>query len=249
MMKPRVPKKSIIATVMALLLAGGAGTGYVLVRDNAVDIFEHSLHEVVRVVDGDTIVLANDVRVRLLGIDAPERDECLFEESSVYLDALVAETPIRLRKDISGSDIYGRLLRYVFLPADDPSESDVFINYELVRQGFARTQSISPDTQYRDLLASAEKAARDEELGGWLLCDWLDEYASARPTAATDSPPPSPDCVIKGNISEKSFGKNYFVPGCPNYNVIKISPEKGEQYFCTEEEALAAGFTRSASCR
>jgi micrococcal nuclease len=248
-MSKRRPKKSIIATVMALLLAGGAGTGYVLVRDNAADIFEHSLHEVVRVVDGDTVVLANEVRVRLLGINAPERDECLFEESSAYLHALVADTPVRLRKDISGSDQYERLLRYLFVPSETATASDVFVNYELVRQGFARTQSVSPDTQYRDLLASAEKEAREEELGGWLLCNWLDEYTSARPTAATDSLPPSPECVIKGNISEKSFGKNYFVPGCPNYNVIKISPEKGEQYFCTEEEALAAGFTRSASCR
>ena len=248
-MKSRVPKKSVIATVMALLLAGGAGTGYVLVRDHQADIFEASIHEVVRVIDGDTIELENDVTIRLIGIDAPERDECFFEEATAYMEGVLSDGHVRLRKDVTGSDFYNRLLRYVYVPADDPSADDVFVNYELVRGGFARTAIIAPDTQYRDLLNTAQIEARNEARGGWAMCDWLEEYEASRPTVAGDIPPPNEQCVIKGNISEKSFGKNYFVPGCPNYNVIKISPEKGEQYFCSEEEAQSAGFTRSASCR
>jgi len=249
MKKPRVPRKSIVATVMALLLAGGAGTGYVLVRDNEADIFEHSVHQVTRVIDGDTLVIENGVTVRLLGIDAPEPGTCFAEEATQYLRALVGKETIRLRKDISGADQFDRLLRYVLVPANSPRESDVFVNYELVRNGFARTLSVPPDTQYRDLLARAEMSAREANIGGWGYCDWLDGYQSARPVRAGNIPPPNDTCLIKGNISEKSFGKNYFVPGCPNYNVIKISPEKGEQYFCSEVEALAAGFRRSASCQ
>jgi len=249
MKQPRVPKKSVVATVMALLLAGGGGVGYVLVRDHQADIFENSMHEVVRVIDGDTIELENDVRIRLLGLDAPESNDCFYEEAKAYLEGALSEGVIKIRKDVTGSDRYNRLLRYVYVPADSPSDSDVFINYELLRQGFARSLSIAPDTQYRDLFSTAESQARNAKRGGWAMCEWLAEYHAERPTVAVDTPPPNEQCVIKGNISEKSYGKNYFVPGCPNYNVIKISPEKGEQYFCTEEEAVAAGFTRSASCR
>lgn len=249
MVKPNLPKKSVVATVMALLLAGGAGTGYVLVRDHQADIFEQSIHQLVRVIDGDTIEIENDVTIRLMGIDAPERDECFFAEATAFVESALVEGHVRLRKDITGSDIYDRLLRYVYVPANVPSDSDEFLNYELVRKGFARADVRAPDTQYRDLLNTAEIEARNDGLGGWAECDWLEEYHAERPTVVGDIEPPSAQCVIKGNISEKSYGKNYFIPGCPNYNVIKISPEKGEQYFCSEAEAQSAGFTRSASCR
>jgi len=65
----------------------------------------------------------------------------------------------------------------------------------------------------------------------------------------TDDPPPNPDCVIKGNISEHGYGKTYFPPGCANYKRVKVDLEKGDMYFCTEEEAEAAGFEKAGSCR
>lgn len=247
----RKPKKSVLATVMALLLAGGVGGtyGYKIIRDNQADVFENSVHEVTAVVDGDTIDIERDIRIRLLGIDTPERGDCFYEEAKAYTTALLEGGTIRLEKDITGADQYGRLLRYVYVPADDPASDDVFVNDALVRAGFARPLPVAPDNRYSNLLSSAAASAREEGLGGWGACpNWLTEYEATHTRAATDSEPTDSDCIIKGNISEKSFGKNYFEPGCPNYNSIKISPEKGESYFCSRAEAEAAGFTRSASC-
>ena len=53
-------------------------------------------------------------------------------------------------------------------------------------------------------------------------------------------------CVIKGNISDR--GKLYHLPNCSSYDLTKISEEKNEKWFCTEEEALEAGWVKSSSC-
>jgi len=63
-----------------------------------------------------------------------------------------------------------------------------------------------------------------------------------------DSGPSDPECIIKGNISEKGYGKTYLIPGCDNYKNVKIDQRKGEKYFCTEEEAFEAGFRKATNC-
>jgi len=231
--------------IIATLLAGGTGYGYTVIRDNDADIFESSIHEVTHVVDGDTIDVENDIRIRLLGIDAPARGECGYSESRAYLEELLKEKQIYIEKDITGADRYDRLLRYIYVPSDDIREDDVLVQDALLRAGWARTLAIAPDTRYRDLFASAQEEAKRAELGIWGLCDPTEEVLAER---QADSDPTDPSCTIKGNISEKSYGRNYFEVGCPNYNRIKIDVSKGEGYFCTAEEAVEAGFTRSASC-
>jgi micrococcal nuclease len=151
---------------------------------------------------------------------------------------------VRIEKDISGADQYGRLLRYVYLPASESAADDVLVNEALIRAGHAQTLAIAPDNRYRDLFATAQEEAKQAQKGIWGQCDLLDPELIRQ----TDSQPSNPECTIKGNISEKSYGRNYFLPGCPNYNRVKIDITKGEQYFCTETQAKAAGFTRSESC-
>lgn len=197
-----------------------------------------------RVIDGDTLDLENEVRVRLIGIDSPERDTCGYAEATAFLDDLVAGKHVRVEKDISGSDRFERLLRYVYLVAYDVQDDDVLVNEAMVRAGLAKTLAIAPDNRYRDLLSSAQDEARRKGLGIWGMCEQDDEAK----IIIEDSQPTDPECIIKGNISESSYGRNYFVVGCPNYDRIKIDTRKGEAYFCTEAEAEAAGFTRSASC-
>ncbi len=238
--------KSIISLILAILLSGGAIGGYKVVRDNTADVFESSVHAVVKVIDGDTIDIENDVRIRLLGIDTPERGECYFKEAKIFTEELLEGKDIHIEKDISGSDRYDRLLRYVYVPSDDPMDDDVFVNEKLLRLGFARTLAVAPDNRYRDLFASAQMQARENGKGLWGACDIKEKDSQA--LRENDSLPPSEDCIIKGNISEKGYGRNYFLEFCPNYNRIKIDTRKGEQYFCTESEAEEAGFTRSKSC-
>jgi micrococcal nuclease len=228
-----------------MLVAGGtAGYGYTVIRDTDADVFESSVHQVVHVVDGDTIDIENDIRIRLLGIDSPERDECGYAEAQSFLESLVTDAHINLEKDISGADRYDRLLRYVYLPANEIRADDVLVNEAVLRAGHAKTLAIAPDNRYRDLFASAQDEARRAERGLWGMCSQVDGAAERQ----ADTQPTDEACVIKANISEKSYGRNYFLPGCPNYNRIKVDPGKGEGYFCTEAEAETAGFTKSASC-
>ena len=236
-------KQLTIGSILAMLLAGGV-TGYTVIQSRDVDIFESSVHLVQYVADGDTIDIENDIRIRLLGIDSPERGECGYDESRAYLTDLAEGKRISIEKDISGADRYDRLLRYVYLPSATSSVDDVLVNEAVLRAGHARTMAIAPDNRYRDLFATAQDDARRGGLGLWSACPQIDDEKERQ----GDAEPTDSRCVIKGNISEKSYGRNYFLPGCPNYNRIKIDLSKGEEYFCTESDAESAGFTRSVSC-
>ena len=68
------------------------------------------------------------------------------------------------------------------------------------------------------------------------------------PVAPTPTPPPAPtDCVIKGNINWEGE-KIYHLPGCASYDRTKIDESRGERWFCSEEEAVAAGWRKAKNC-
>lgn len=115
---------------------------------------------VVDVVDGDTIVVEGGLRVRYIGIDAPEKNEPLYLQAQKTNGELVRGKRVRLEKDISDKDSYGRLLRYVY--ADG-----VFVNAELVRSGLAYAKAYPPDVKYLVYLESVEKEARQMRRGLW----------------------------------------------------------------------------------
>ncbi|KKU14703.1 MAG: Micrococcal nuclease-like protein nuclease [Candidatus Jorgensenbacteria bacterium GW2011_GWA2_45_9] len=244
-------KTAVITAIMALMAALGL-TGYKIVKDTGGPVganVDSGLVEVGKVIDGDTFVLEDGTKVRLIGIDAPEEAECYFEESSSYLKWIIAGKNIKLEKDISGADEYGRLLRYAIVPSSDAAEDNLLVNEALVRDGFARRKQSPPDNRYRDLLAAAEAEAKKNERGLWKECAAiLDVSSGANEEREIDTPPPSPECVIKGNISEKGYGKTYLVPGCDNYEKTKIDTRKGEQYFCSESDAVAGGFRKAENC-
>ncbi len=114
---------------------------------------------VVRVIDGDTCVLENGERVRYLGINAPEEGDSYFEEATEANHNLVAGKEVRLEPQDPARDRGGRLLAYVFV-------SNVFVNEELVRQGYAHVQR-PPRAEYRNRLLMVQRAAWLEALGIW----------------------------------------------------------------------------------
>lgn len=211
---------------------------------------DDELHFVNYAIDGDTIKVDGNTSVRLLGINAPEKKECYYEEASRALAGLVEGEYVRLEKDVSGQDIYGRLLRYVFLPSKDLTEDDIFVNAYLLRNGYAQTYSKPPNKRYNQYFISAREQALRQNRGLWGACDdALENYKQENPgLRELDEPPPNPDCIIKGNISKRESGKTYLTPKCGNYNRVKIDTSRGEQYFCTEEEAITAGFRKAGDC-
>lgn len=121
--------------------------------------------QVVRVVDGDTIEIETGQRVRLIGVDTPELNngnnpDCYAQEAYEFTREELEGQTVRLEKDVSDTDRYGRLLRYVYL------EGQLF-NKTLVREGYANARSYPPDVSQQESLRIAEQDARNEEIGLW----------------------------------------------------------------------------------
>jgi micrococcal nuclease len=115
---------------------------------------------VTKVIDGDTIVIEGGYHVRYIGIDAPESDEFYYLEAKQINEGLVEGKKVRLERDISDKDSYGRLLRYVYIDDD-------FVNAEIVRQGCAWAIAYPPDVKYQVYLEAMEKEARQSKRGVW----------------------------------------------------------------------------------
>ena len=128
-----------------------------------------------RVIDGDTIELENGDKIRYIGIDTPETldprktVQCFGKDATAANKELVEGKPVWLVKDVSDKDKYGRLLRYVYL-GDPDQESSMFVNLELVKQGFAHSYTYPPDIKYQDLFLAAETEARENQRGLWADC-------------------------------------------------------------------------------
>ena len=128
---------------------------------------------VVRVVDGDTIVVdrgRGDERLRYIGMDTPETVkpgspvEWMGREASAANRALVDGKTVVLEKDVSETDRYARLLRHVWLRGGGPWR---LVNLELVRDGYARVSTYPPDVKYADLYLAAQVDAREHDRGLW----------------------------------------------------------------------------------
>jgi micrococcal nuclease len=129
----------------------------------------------VRVVDGDTIVVSvggRDERVRLIGIDTPESVkpgspvECFGKEASGHLASLLPEgTVVRLVGDVEQRDRYGRLLAYVYREPDG-----LFVNAAMARDGFAEPLTIPPNVAHTSELTAAARGAREGRRGLWAAC-------------------------------------------------------------------------------
>ncbi|MDX2204094.1 MAG: thermonuclease family protein [Hyphomicrobiaceae bacterium] len=221
-----------------------------------------------RVIDGDTLEI-DGTRVRLEGIDAPETGQrCARKleqiatarrrvsredartikrierasDSEGSESALVgswacgaAATTALVRLTESkriecrprGTDKYGRLLGVCFADGRD-------INAAMVRQGLAWAF-----VRYSTAYVSEEKAARGERLGIWQAdTETAWDYRAKRWTAVEDKAPSG--CAIKGNVTRN--GRIYHMPWSPWYGRIQMDLDKGKRWFCTEAEALAAGW-------
>lgn len=191
------------------------------------------LFKVTRIIDGDTIKIEGGQAVRYIGIDTPETVhpqkavECFGREASAKNKELVEGKSVQLEKDISETDKYGRLLRYVYVDG-------VFVNELLVKEGFAHASSYPPDIKYQDFLNKAQEEARSQNRGLWSGCK-----DGASPLQIQDG------CQIKGNISFSTGEKIYHMPGQEYYDKTVIDESRGERWFCTEEEAQKAGWRKS----
>jgi micrococcal nuclease len=180
--------------------------------------FSSSNNLVARVIDGDTIVLKDGRVIRYIGIDAPEKKECFWEEAKKLNEQLVSNKPVRLEFDTNQMDRFGRYLAYVYL-------DDLLVNRYLLEKGAAKFFLDTVNTKHQKKLIEAAELAHQKRVGLWQKC-------------ATN---PKIGCIIKGNL-DKYDKRFYHLPEYRHYPTVKVNLEKGDQWFCTEEEAKKAGF-------
>jgi endonuclease YncB( thermonuclease family) len=116
------------------------------------------------VIDGDTIEVELDgreVRVRYIGIDTPERDMPFYEEATEANRQLVEGQSVLLVKDVSETDRFGRLLRYIYL------QDGAFVNAQLVGDGYAQAVTFPPDVAFADHFRQLQEEARLAGRGLW----------------------------------------------------------------------------------
>jgi len=127
---------------------------------------ESPLVKVINVVDGDTFKIETGGTVRMIGIDTPETVapgkpiQCYGKEASQKTEDLIEGKEVRLEKDVSETDKYGRLLRYVYV-------GDIFVNEYLVAEGYAKVSTYPPDVKYKDIFLQTQKKAQEENKGLW----------------------------------------------------------------------------------
>jgi micrococcal nuclease len=171
----RKPKTPFIILLLVAVLAFACGRAPAAPPQQA---------RVVQVLDGDTLVLANGRRVRLLGINAPELEregrpaEFLAHKAKAYLAQLIQGKMVRLEYGQLRYDHYGRLLAHIFL------EDNTLAEAALLKEGLARVYFHPPNLSHREVLLAAQKEAMDARRGIWLKALNQDEafYLANRKT-------------------------------------------------------------------
>lgn len=251
---------------------GGVATGTASAGSQAAS---GDLLQVAGITDGDTIKVWMDGKrepVRLLGVDTPESKKpntavaCYAQQATSKMQSLVQSKQVRLVADPTqvDRDRYDRLVRYVLLP--DGSD----VSQLMIAGGFGREYTYAAPYAKQATFRIAQSQAQAAKRGLWGACTYASAFnPPSSPPSATSSRPfvqPSTSkstpsarpttpvrpstttqsgaCDIKGNISS-SGEKIYHVPGQRHYEQTKISPSKGERWFCSESEAQNAGWRRS----
>ena len=131
---------------------------------------DDNLYEIIRVVDGDTIVInynGKEEKVRLIGDDTPEsvhpdkdKNTSYGKIASEYTKKMLEGKKVSLELDVQERDKYGRILAYVYVDGK-------MYNETLLENGYAKVATYPPNVKYVDIFKKLEKKAREENAGLW----------------------------------------------------------------------------------
>ncbi len=199
-----------------------AGVLAISLIGNAILLLQSYRRDIVsQVVDGDTLQLADGRRVRLRSIDAPEKDRCMATEARSTLETIALHKHIRLEETLT--DTYGRILAVAFIGSTN-------LNQLLAKNGLAR--HFSSGSNYDNLLSNESNSAKKSGMGIY--------------SDTCRSSDPHDSCTIKGNL--RSGVKTYYLPSCDAYDQVIVDEAYGDQWFCTEKEAIDTGFGKAKGC-
>jgi micrococcal nuclease len=211
------------------------------------------LFSIASVVDGDTFkadINGAVKTIRVIGIDTPETVdprkpvECFGVEASNKAKAVLSGQKVRLEYDPTQGELdkYGRSLRHVFL------QDGTNFGLLMIKDGYAHEYTYAVPYKYQSEFKMVQKQAMEAKAGLWGdICQSATAVETPNTSLAPVQSDGSGNCLIKGNISSKGE-KIYHVIGCRSYNQTVIDESKGEKWFCTEREALDAGWRKALNC-
>jgi micrococcal nuclease len=167
--------RKIVRSLLIIIICLAAAWRSPAIDKPAVNLTASQSAVVTKIIDGDTIELNNGQRVRYIGVDTSEisrtknqASECLAEEAKSANRQLVFQKKVRLEKDVSETDKYGRLLRYVYVK--NQADKEIMVNQYLVEQGLATLATYPPDVKYVSLFRAGQTKARTASKGLWSKC-------------------------------------------------------------------------------
>jgi micrococcal nuclease len=140
---------------------------------------------VTKIVDGDTFYVrlegGQEIKVRPIGVNCPElshpnlgiKEQPYGKEAKEFTESQLLGKTVYLEKDVSNTDKYGRLLRYVWLEIPQTNTEDEIkakmFNAVLLEKGYAQVMTVPPDVKYADLFVNLQREARENKAGLWSL--------------------------------------------------------------------------------
>lgn len=188
-------------------------------------LFQHTAYTITRVIDGDTFETAEKQRIRINGIQAPESGLCGSKEAALALTKRIEGKRVYIK--VLYLDVYRRQIANVYL------SNGSLLASVLAREGSVYVRQNSPGDQA--LLAAGDEARANKRGIYGEPCTQTENEENAR-------------CVIKANNPGTTGRKIYHLPGCKSYPITQVQLYMGDQWFCTEKEAIRAGYTKAESC-
>ncbi|MCL2602824.1 MAG: thermonuclease family protein [Treponema sp.] len=214
----RIIQKAVVSAVLLILFAAPAFSQSGL-----------TAAVVARVIDGDTVVLADGERVRFLGVDTPEVGMPGASEATRFVREHVEGRTVWLESDSADRDKYGRLLRYIWLemPSDPQDENQIRqyqLNALLLTNGLARVM----------IIGKVKNAALFRQLS-----TSVSATSSAAPSPAGNAASAPESAAFIGNRNSLIF----HIPRC-----TVLPATQNRVYFDTREDATAANFRPCNRC-
>lgn len=222
-MKLKWSKK--LTLVISSIIAVFSLLGNLFLINKVKDYQEKETFKVINVFDGDTFYLENQQKVRLLNCDAPELKYCGGEEAKKRLEELILGKKVKV--EWVTTDKFGRSIALVY-------QGKNYINKIMVKEGWVFYEGRKFEGS--DEFVQLTRDAREQGKGIY------------QPRCYQKENPTNPKCSIAGNLSRNTGEKLYHFPGCSNYVRIIVEKFMGDDWFCTEEEAQKAGYTKSKNC-
>jgi len=223
--------------------------------DTKAPAVQYSYYPVSSVVDGDTVKINVNGKIqtfRLIGLDTPEtvdprkEVQCFGVEASNKAKELLTGKKVRIETDSSQGtyDKYNRSLGYIYL------ESGLFYNKYMIEQGYAHEYTYGTPYKYQAEFKAAQKSAQTSKLGFWATNTCNGNTTTTATVTVPETTPASGatgSCTIKGNIGSTKE-KIYHMIGCGSYTKTVIDESIGERWFCSEQEAISAGWRKALNC-